>query len=79
MTTLQVLCRKVYLLPEFLIEGAGNDASLKQYDDSFVCSVLNLKVQVFFPVLQLGLLKGLYVEIGPADLKMAGFALYYVP
>ena len=44
---------KSYLEPILLIEGAGDDASFKEDDDSFEGPVGDLVVEVILPVLQL--------------------------
>ena len=58
-----------YLCPELLVEGTGDEASLEQHHHAFRSPVLDLEVQVLFPVAQLGLLQGFDVEIRPLDLR----------
>ena len=58
-----------YLQPEFFIKSTCNNTSLKQHHDSFLCTILYLKIQVFSPILQLSLLKWFHMEIGTANLK----------
>lgn len=52
-----------YLDPKLLIEGTGDHTALKEDHHSLMSPVLNLKVQVLLPVLQLSFLQRFNVKI----------------
>lgn len=58
-----------YLEPKLLIQRTGDQAALEQNHDSLRRAVLQLEVQVFSPVVQLGLLQGFDVEVRPLYLE----------
>lgn len=58
-----------YLGPEFFVESTGDEASFKENHYPLRGPILDFKVQVLLPVVQLGLLQGFDVEVWSLDLK----------
>lgn len=59
--------QRTYPHPEFLVKGAGDEASFKEHPDPGLVPLLHLKVQVGAPGSQLTLFQWLYMEIRPLD------------
>lgn len=65
--------------PELLVEGAGDDAALKEHDGTLMRAMGHFKVQVVAPVPQLGSLQRLHMEVGPLDLWESGVGMRFPP